>query len=342
MRPRIIVTHPIHDDVAARLAQAGDVDINPSREPWSPAELRAHLAAADAMVGFMTDRVDALVLSAAPRLRIVACALKGYDSYDVAACTAAGVWLSIVPDLLTAPTAELAVGLAIALARHVRAGDAHVRSGAHHGWRAQFYGRGLDGAVVGIVGMGQVGRAIAARLQGFGCRRVLGVDPTPFTVPGVESATLHDALAASDTLFVAAPLTATNRHMIGTAALAQCKRGQMMINVGRGSVVDEAAVAHALQRGELGGYAADVFEFEDWSVPGRPAGVTPALLAAPNTLFTPHLGSAVTDVRRAIEHRAADNVLAVLAGEAPPDAINAPQVRSTAVGQTQGPMQGLN
>lgn len=330
MRPRIVVTHPIHTDVAARLAQVGEVDINPSSEPWSPTELSARLKAAEAMIGFMTDRVDAALLAAAPRLKVVACALKGYDGYDADACTAAGVWLTIVPDLLTAPTAELALGLAIALGRHVRSGDAHVRSGAHRGWRTQFYGHGLDGAVVGIVGMGQVGRAIAARLRGFGCRRLLGVDVAPFTVPGVEPAGLAEALAESDTLFLAVPLTRTSRHMIDGAALMHCKRGQLMINVGRGSVVDEAAIARALESGELGGYATDVFEFEDWSVPDRPVGVTPALLQAPNTLFTPHLGSAVRDVRRAIEHRAADNVLAVLAGERPPDAVNLPRERSEA------------
>ena len=326
-RPTIVITQPIHAEVAAQLATVGTLDINPGPEPLGADELATRLARADAMMGFMTDRVDAALLGAAPSLKIVACALKGYDSYDVDACTRAGVWMSIVPDLLTAPTAELAVGLAIALGRHIQAGDARVRQGQHQGWRVQLYGAGLDGAVVGIVGMGQVGRAIAQRLQGFGCREILGADVVAATAPGVQPVALDDALARSDVLFVAAPLTRDNRHMIDAARLGRCKPGQLMINVGRGSVVSEVAVADALQRGALGGYAADVFEFEDWGLPDRPTQIAPALLAAPNTLFTPHIGSAVRDVRRAIEQRAADNIIAVLSGRVPPDAINTPNPR---------------
>ncbi len=121
------------------------------------------------------------------------------------------------------------------------------------------------------------------------------------------------------------PLAVASRHLIGPSTLPRCKPGMFLINVGRGSLVDEAAVAQALQNETLGGYAADVFEFEDRAFVGRPARVTAALLRAPNTLFTPHLGSAVREVRRAIEHRAADNVLAALSGEPPPDAINVPR-----------------
>ncbi len=323
-RPKIVVTNRIHDDVVDRLAAVGRVEVNDSLEPWNEAALEARLADADAMMGFMTDRVDARLLAAAPRLRAVACALKGYDSYDVDACTRAGVWVSIVPDLLTAPTAELAVGLAIGLARHVREGDALVRGGGFRGWRARLYGSGLEGSVVGIVGMGAVGRAIARRLQGFDSSRLIGADPLSPACPGVTSGTLEQVLDESDVVFLAAPLTPVNRHMIDAGRLARCRPGQHLVNVGRGSVVDERAVADALEQGRLGGYAADVFEFEDWALSDRPAEVDPALRAAPNTLFTPHLGSAVRGVRRAIEHRAADNLVAVLQGRVPADAINSP------------------
>ena len=118
----------------------------------------------------MTDQVDDTFLARCPRLRIVACVLKGYDNFDVAACSRRKVWLSVVPDLLTNPTAELAVGLTIALGRKVLAGDAYMRSGAFAGWRPHLYGTGLDGSTVGIVGFGAVGRAIARRLDGFGAR----------------------------------------------------------------------------------------------------------------------------------------------------------------------------
>jgi phosphonate dehydrogenase len=328
-RPKIVVTNPVHAEVASRLTALGETVLAPGPEPLSPPALASALADADAMLGFMTDRVDGAVLSGASRLKVIACALKGYDGYDLAACTRSGVWLTIVPDLLTAPTAELAVGLAVGLGRRVREGDALVRAGAFVGWRAQFYGAGLDGATVAIIGLGLVGRAIAARLAGFGCA-LIGVDPRADVVPDVPRVSFEDALARADVVIFAVPLTAESIHVLGRDALARMKANARIVNVGRGSVVDEEAVADALFAGRLGGYAADVFAFEDWSLPGRPRAVPARLLAAPNTLFTPHLGSAVASVRRAIEHRAVDNIEAVLAGRVPPDAVNAPVNRSAA------------
>ena len=320
-RPRVLVTQPVHADVIERLGAVADVDMHPGAEPLTLQELASRLVHADAMMGFMTDRVDATLLAQAPSLRIVACALKGFDSYDVEACTRAGVWMSIVPDLLTAPTAELAVGLAIGLARHLREGDAKVRSGQFHGWRPTLYGRGLDGSTVAVLGLGHVGRAIVQRLQGFGCR-VLGVDAAAPALPGVEVCPLTAALADADYVFVALPLTPATRHLIGEPQLRIPRAGALWINVGRGSVVDEAAVARQLAGGQVGGYAADVFEFEDWGLADRPREIPAALRDHSRTLFTPHLGSAVTEVRRAIEHRAADNILAVLDGQRPGDAVN--------------------
>ena len=240
------------------------------------------------------------------------------------ACTAAGVWVSIVPDLLTEPTAELAVGLAIGLARNIRDGDALVRSGAFEGWRPVLYGTGLDGSIVSIVGMGRVGRAVAQRLSGFGCR-ILGIDPAAEMPAGVTREDLDTALATSDFIILCAPLTPGSHHQIGADALARMKPGALLINIGRGSVVDESAVAAALEAGSLGGYAADVFEMEDWALPDRPKAIDERLRTHPRTLFTPHLGSAVTRVRQAIEMRAVDNIADVLEGRPPRDAINAPE-----------------
>ncbi len=324
-RPLIVVTNRIHEQVCERLAAHGELCINGELEPWPEATLARHLAGATAMMGFMTDSVDAARLAAAPRLRVIACALKGYDGYDAAACAAAGVWLSIVPDLLTEPTAELALGLAIALGRQMRAGDQHVRAGGYRGWRAQFYGRSLHQAVVAVVGLGQVGQAILRRLGGFGCARLIGVDPAAQAVPaGVERRSLDAALAEAEVVFLAAPLDAGSLHLFDAARLARCRPELLLINVGRGSVVDEAAVAAALENGDLGGYAADVFACEDRGLASAPAGIPPCLLAAPRTLFTPHLGSAVGATRLAIEQRAADNIIAVLTGRIPPDAIAGP------------------
>jgi phosphonate dehydrogenase len=318
---KIVVTNPIHREVFDRLGQFGQVVMNPSLEPWSQQELTNNLTDATAMMGFMTDCVDKDLLQNTPDLKIVACALKGFDSYDVQACTARNIWVSIVPDLLTEPTAELAIGLAISLGRLMRQGDHLVRSQSFTGWRAQLFGSGLNQSVVSILGLGLVGQAIAQRLAGFGCKSIFGVDPTR-SVSGISSVSLEDALAIADYLFVAVPLTERSVNLLSYEQLSQCKKGQLIINVGRGSVVNEGAVADALEKGHLAGYAADVFAFEDWGLNNRPKEIDPKLLKHPNTVFTPHIGSAVKSVRLAIEHRAADNIIAVLRGQSPPDAIN--------------------
>ena len=325
-RPQIVVTNFAYRETLKRLSAIGNVDANPHRTVWPRSELIRRSAHADAIMAFMPDCVDDTFLRECRKLRIVACALKGFDNFDADACAASGVWLAIVPDLLTEPTAELAVGLAIGLGRNIREGDAIVRSGTFEGWRPILYGTGLDGSTASIIGMGHVGRAIAQRLSGFGCR-IFGVDPWGDIPPAVSHRDLVGALAESDFVFIAAPLTPATHHLIGPEALTNMKLAALLINVGRGSVVDEAAVADALESGALGGYAADVFEMEDWGLPDRPNLIDSRLRAHPRTLFTPHLGSPVGCVRRTIELRAADNVADALAGKRPRDAVNEPIFR---------------
>ncbi|MDR7151142.1 phosphonate dehydrogenase [Hydrogenophaga palleronii] len=317
MKHKIVVTQPIHEAVLARLQSAGKVVMNPGPEPWSEEVLYQHLKDADAMMAFMPDRVDQRTLLNAPRLKTIACALKGYDNFDLKACAQAGVSVSFVPDLLTEPTAELAIGLAIAAARHVLAGDANVRRG-YAGWRPQLYGTGLHGSVVSVVGLGAVGRAIVDRLIGFGCAQLLGVDPHGED-ERLTMVSLGEALSKSDYVILAVPLLDMTRHLINEAMLEGVRPGQVLVNIGRGSVVDEAAVAQALQDGRLGAYAADVYEMEDWLLADRPREIHPELLEHPATVLTPHIGSAVKKVRQAIEMRAAENLLQALEGCDPQD-----------------------
>ena len=170
MRPKVVTTAPIFDEVAEFLAPHCELVVNRGTEPWPRDELLAHLKGARAMLAFMHDSVDANFLSrSAEHLGIIACALKGCDNFDIDACTRHGVWLTIAPDLLTEPTAELAVGLLIALARNIRFGDHAVRSEGFAGWRPILYGMGLRQSTVGILGTGPVGRTTAHYLQGFGC-----------------------------------------------------------------------------------------------------------------------------------------------------------------------------
>src|SRR5688572_435817 len=168
MSPKIVVANWVHEEVLDLLSRVGSIEANTSREPWTKEELASRCEGATALMAFMTESVDAAFLDACPSIRMIACALKGYDNFDLAACEERGVTVSIVPDLLTAPTAELTVGLMIALGRQIVVSDKFVRSGTFNGWRASFYGTGLDKSRVGIAGMGAVGRAVAARLTGFG------------------------------------------------------------------------------------------------------------------------------------------------------------------------------
>jgi phosphonate dehydrogenase len=335
MKPKIVLTHRVHPQVIERLAAHAEVIPNTTSETLACEEILRRAKDAEAIMTFMPDRVDEAFLRACPQLRVVGCALKGYDNYDVEACTRHGVWITNVPDLLTVPTAELTIGLLIGLTRNVLAGDRFVRSGEFNGWRPALYGSGLTGRTLGIIGMGAVGQAIAVRLQGYEMN-LLYADPRPLT-PELEAqwrltrVNLDALLRQSDFVVPMVPYRPDTLHLIDAQALASMKDGATLINACRGSVVDEAAVADALASGKLAGYAADVFEMEEWARAERPRAIAPRLLAdTARTLFTPHIGSAVDSVRLAIEMEAAANILQVLAGDVPRGAINRPLARASA------------
>ncbi|KPF95662.1 hydroxyacid dehydrogenase [Rhodopseudomonas sp. AAP120] len=319
MKPRILVTNWVHKEVLGFLQTFGEVEANVTRVPWSREEVVVRAQHCDAMLAFMTDHVDEPFLSRCARLKVIGCALKGADNYDTEACRRHGVALSIVPDLLTVPTAELTVGLMIMLGRHLLEGDRLVRTTPFNGWRPILFGKGLDGAMVGILGMGAVGQAIAHRLRAFRCQ-ISYADDRPLA-PAKEDALcllrseLPRLLAESDYLVLALPLSPASHHIIDADALAQMKSGALLINPARGSLVDEAAVADALERGGLGGYAADVFETEDWALPDRPAAIDARLLNHPRTVLTPHLGSAVDTIRREIAMAAARDIRRFFEGQ---------------------------
>lgn len=324
-KPVVVVTHWVHPEIIDYLETACAVVPNTGRETLPRDEILRRARDADAIMTFMPDAVDAAFLDACPRLRIVGAALKGYDNYDVAACSERGVWFTIVPDLLTVPTAELTIGLMLALGRRMLEGDRHVRSGGFHGWRPELYGTGLAGATVGIIGMGAVGRALAQRLLGFEAR-VLYADPgVPEQPWNGERVDLETLLARSDYVVPMVPMGPGTMHLLNHDSIARMKPGALLVNACRGSVVDERAVVAHLAGGHLGGYAADVFEMEEWARPDRPHGIPEALLNdTRNTFFTPHVGSAVDRVRREIAMEAARNILQALAGARPQGAINEP------------------
>lgn len=329
MKPKVVLTHWVHPEIIELLQGVAEVIPNTSRDTLPREEVLARARDAQAIMVFMPDSIDDAFLQACPQLKIVGAALKGYDNFDVAACTRRGIWFSIVPDLLTILTAELTIGLLLGLTRRMLEGDRQIRSSGFQGWLPQLYGTGLTGRTIGIIGMGAVGRAIAQRLAGFDMQ-ILYCDHV--ALPTEQSAQwnarqveLDELLAASDFIVPMLPMTPETLHLINADTLARMRPGSYLVNACRGSVVDEAAVVAALASGRLAGYAADVFELEEWARPDRPRAIPQALLDNPaQTFFTPHLGSAVAEVRLEIERQAACNIIQALNGEAPAGAINRP------------------
>jgi phosphonate dehydrogenase len=329
MKPKVVITHWVHPEVIEFLSRNCEVVPNLTRETLPREEVIRRTEDAQAIMVFMPDCVDRDFLEACPELKIVAAALKGYDNFDVDACTRYGVWFTIVPDLLAVPTAELTIGLIIGLSRKMLQGDRYMRSGTFKGWSPRFYGTALNGSTLGIIGMGLVGRATSRMLSGFDMI-ILYNDPEILEKEeneelGVAYAPLEYLLAASDFVVLTVPLTPATVHVINEKTIAQMKPGSFLINPSRGSVVDERAVAKALASGHLAGYAADVFEMEDWARSDRPGEIYRDLIDnVEKTLFTPHIGSAVDCIRREIAMEAARSIIRALDGEMPNGAINQP------------------
>jgi phosphonate dehydrogenase len=330
MPPKIVITNRVHPDVIELLQARCRIEVNLEREPWSCGEIIERARDAIGMMVFMTDCIDGDFLTRCPNLRIIASVLKGYDNFDVDACSQNGVWFTVVPNSLTAATAELTVGLMIGISRHLVEADAYVRR-SYEGWRPIFYGHGLEHSTVGILGMGAIGQAVAKRLRGFDCR-TLYFDERQITAHeaislGVRFAPFDELLKTADFLVIALPLTGRTQHIINADAISNMKQNCYIINSARGSIVSEEAVADGLASGKLAGYAADVFEMEDWARKDRPKAICPRLIEdARRTLLTPHVGSAESRARYVAEMEMARSVLDYLDGRAPRGAINNPSI----------------
>jgi phosphonate dehydrogenase len=326
-RPTVVLTSHVHPPVYDYLQEHAQVIMPAWPDPLCDKELHAALHKATAVMVFMHDRVDENWLIHAPHLKLVAGALKGYDNIDVKTCTQHGIYVSIVNDLLTVPTAELTVGLMISLGRCINMGDKLVRSGGFVGWRPRYFGKGIANTTVGLLGFGAIGKAIAKRLSGFDCR-MLCWDQKQITESesaqyNIRHTSFQDLLGQSDWIISCLPLTEQTQHIINAQTLRHIRSDAMLINPSRGSVVDEAAIADALEMGLLGGYAADVFEMEDWARDDRPGHIETQLLqSSDRTVLTPHLGSAVDSVRQQIEMEAAINIVDYLQGRTPRGRIN--------------------
>ncbi|HVW34704.1 MAG TPA: D-glycerate dehydrogenase [Acidimicrobiia bacterium] len=294
---------------------ACEVVQRPDDAPLDEAGLLAALAeGVDGIVCLLTERIDAAVLAAgAGRLRVVANVAVGYDNIDVEAATDAGVVVTNTPGILDETTADLAFALILAAARRTSEAEAALRAGRWTGFHIdEFLGTDVYGATLGIVGYGRIGRAVARRAAGFSME-VIHHTRTPTGERG-WTGDLHDLLARSDIVSLHVPLTPDTRHLVGRAELAAMKPTAVLVNTARGLVVDEVALAEALEAGEIAAAGLDVFEAE-------PA-VNPRLLAAPGTVLLPHIGSASVATRTAMARLACASAREVLAGELPLTALN--------------------
>lgn len=327
MKSKILVARAIFPEVIERLTQYFDVERNDADTVWSGAELAARLADKDGAITTASERIDAAVLAAAPKLRVVANMAVGYNNFDIDAMTAAGVMATNTPDVLNETTADFGWALLMATARRITESERWLREGHWDKWAYNmFLGADLHGSTLGIVGMGRIGQAIARRAAGFNMR-VIYHNRTPLDAATeaackasyVDKATL---LKSADHVILVLPYSAATHHTIGAAELAQMKPTATLVNLARGGIVDDAALAQALAERRIAAAGLDVFE-------GEPT-VHPDLLKVSNVVLTPHIASASVATRRGMASLAADNLIAALgcgsAAGKPPCLLN-PTVR---------------
>jgi len=320
--PLFAVTNRLPAPAVEALRGAGEVRIDERDEALPRAELLELVAGADAVLTLLHDRVDEELLEAAgPQLRCVANVAVGYDNVDVAAAAGRGVVVTNTPGVLDDATADLTMALLLAATRRVAEGDRLIRAGRPWVWGMHFMlGSSLRGKLLGIVGLGGIGRRVAERARAFGMEIAYhSRHEAPAEVVaalGAKRLPLDQLLAEADAVSLHCPLTPETHHLIGAAELEAMKPSAVLINAARGPVVDERALAEALASGQIAAAGLDVYEHEPQ--------VEPALLELENVVLSPHLGSATVETRTAMAELAARNAIAVVCGEEPPTPVSAP------------------
>lgn len=308
--PRTLVTRRLPSSVIAKLEAASEVDLYTGSGAIAREELLARVKGVDAIICLLTDMIDDGSLEAAgPQLKVVANVAVGYNNVDVAACRQRGVVVTNTPDVLTNACADFTWGLILAVTRRLGEGERVVRAGQWRGWALDYMlGMELRGKQLGLVGMGRIGRAVAAKAPAFGMS-VAYTARTNAELPGAVQMPLDRLLATSDIVSLHCPMTPDTQHLIDQTALARMKRSAYLINTSRGPVVNEAALAWALKERLIAGAALDVYE--------REPEIHPELMKLENVLLIPHLASATTETRTAMADLAASNAIAVLNGQPP-------------------------
>jgi len=321
---RIFVSRTVYPEALAVLRRAGDVDYRDDRDAMSPDAFAERARDVHALVCQLTDPVTADLIDGMRELEVIANVAVGFDNIDVAAATARGIPVTNTPGVLTEATADLTLALMLAHGRRLVEADRFVRDGRWRQWEIDLLcGRDLHGSTLGIVGMGRIGRAVARRARGFGMQVVFwnrSVVEDPEVLALGRQVHLEELLATSATVSMHVALTPETRGLLGAGELELMRSDAVVVNTARGGVVDQAALVAALAERRIAGAALDVFEDE-------PA-VPPELLALPNVLVAPHLGSATVGTRTRMCVMAAENAAAVLRGEPPQHPVN-PEVLAT-------------
>jgi lactate dehydrogenase-like 2-hydroxyacid dehydrogenase len=295
------------------------LDYNSDDRAMPAAELAARLADCEGLVSLVHDKINDELLSAAPKLKVVSNVAVGYDNFDLAAMTRYGVMATHTPGVLTDTTADLAFALLMAAARRLGEADRYVRAGQFQVWSVDLLlGMDVHHSTLGLLGFGRIGRSMARRARGFDMRVIyfdeVRAGPEVEEKCGVEFADKETVIRQADFLSIHVPLEAATRHLMGRPEFEMMKPTAILVNSSRGPVVDEAALASALQNGVLAGAGLDVFEFEPK--------VHPVLMELPNVVLAPHIGSATAATRTAMAVLAVENCLDALEGKTPPNLLN--------------------
>ena len=319
MKPAVLVTKRIFPEAIAYLKEHAELDYAESDDGMSAGELAARIRGKQAVVSQLMDKFSPEVLASLDGIKAIANVAVGYDNIDVPAATRLGIMVTHTPDVLTDTTADFAFTLLMAAARRVVEGHHFVHSGQWTKWRVDLLvGQDIHHRTLGIFGMGRIGQAVARRAKGFSMRIVYHDSRrAPEAVEkelGLEPVSAEQLLREADFVSLHVPLMAETRHMIGARELRMMKPTAILVNTSRGPVVDEPALAEALEQRVIAGAGIDVFENEPH--------VHPLLLKLENVVLTPHIASASVDTRRKMSMMAAENAVAAIEGRRPPNLLN--------------------
>lgn len=319
-KPKILVARAIFPEALAKLEESFEVRSNQADKVFTPQELQKELSMVDGALVAGSERIDAQALSQASQLKIVANISVGYNNFDMPAITAAGIMATNTPDVLTDTTADFGFALLMAAARRITESEHWIRAGKWDQWSIvnNPLGMDLNGSTLGIIGMGRIGKGIAKRALGCGMKVIyhnrsrLNADEEK--IYGATYVSKEELLRSADHVILVLPYTPENHHTIGAQELGLMKPTAILVNIARGGIVDDVALAQALQNGKIFAAGLDVFE-------GEPK-VHPELLKCSNVVLAPHIASATEKTRRAMVDLAVANLTAALAGKKPPSLIN--------------------